>query len=52
MLTIFYASATLLQSWRLRSISLTIANKIRDQSTISFYRTFTEDDDGNYTRKF
>lgn len=45
-LTLFYAGATLVQSWRLRSITLGIANRIRSQSTVSFYRTCTEDDDG------
>lgn len=45
-LTLFYAGATLMQSWRLRSITLGISNRIRDQCTISFYRTCTEGDDG------
>lgn len=48
LLTLFYAGATILQSWRLRSISLSIANRIRDQCTISFYRTCTENEDGKF----
>lgn len=47
-LTLFYAGATLMQSWRLRSITLGIANRIRDQATVSFHRTCIEDDDGKY----
>lgn len=47
-LTLFYAGATILQSWRLRSITLGIANRIRDQCTISFYRTCTENEDGKF----
>lgn len=41
LLTIFYASATLMQSWRMRSLSLNIVDKIRENYSISFYKTGT-----------
>lgn len=47
-LTLFYAGATLMQSWRLRSITTGISNRIREHCTISFYRTCIEDENGEY----
>lgn len=49
-LTLFYAGATLMQSWRLRSITTGIASRIRDHCSVSFYRTCTEGDDGKCYR--
>lgn len=43
LLTIFYASATLLQSWRMRSLSAIIMNKIHENYAISFYKTGTDE---------
>lgn len=43
LLTIFYASATLLQSWRMRSLSAIIMNKIRESYSVSFYKTGTDE---------
>lgn len=47
-LTLFYAGATLMQQWRLRSITLGIANRIRDQATVSFHKTCIEGSDGEF----
>lgn len=49
-LTLFYAGATLVQSWRLRSITTGISSRIRDHCSVSFYRTCTEGDDGKCYR--
>lgn len=49
-LTLFYAGATLMQQWRLRSITLGIANRIRDQATVSFHKTSIESADGEFDR--
>lgn len=43
LLTIFCAGATLLQSWRMRSLTSIIMNKIHDNYSISFYKTGTDE---------
>lgn len=48
LLTIFYASATLLQSWRMRSLSTIIMNKIHENYSVSFYKTGTDESGKSY----
>lgn len=41
-LTLFYAAATWMQSWRMRTVSTNLAKQINSQLSISFYNANEE----------
>uniref|UniRef100_A0A1I8QBH0 BPL/LPL catalytic domain-containing protein n=1 Tax=Stomoxys calcitrans TaxID=35570 RepID=A0A1I8QBH0_STOCA len=50
MLTLYYVSATFLQSWRINKICQKISEQLSQQATIAFYALPQNRDDGFYSR--
>ncbi|XP_061386228.1 uncharacterized protein LOC133321151, partial [Musca vetustissima] len=50
MLTLYYVSATFLQSWRINKICQKIGEQLSQQATIAFYVLPQNRDDGFYSR--
>ncbi|XP_075145553.1 holocarboxylase synthetase-like protein isoform X2 [Haematobia irritans] len=50
MLTLYYVSATFLQSWRINKICQKISEQLSQQATITFYSVPQNRDDGFYSR--
>lgn len=46
MLTLYYVSATFLQSWRIGKVCQKITEQLASQATIAFYALPTSTDDG------